>query len=117
MSVCRTASPSASSIHSVASSAKSEGYRSDISSILGPDKEQVLSDRMRRIVTRFRRRAFAVRQRLEKPPSPDDGSLSEEAVEQEDVVVDAVRSNKREENASKQLAVSEDIGLVAKLKA
>ena len=47
----RATSPSASSMASATSN------KSDLSSILGPEREQVLSDKMRHIVTHFRKRS------------------------------------------------------------
>lgn len=73
------------------SSLRSDEVRSDISSILGPDKEHVLSERMHHIVTNFRNRAFTVRQRLEEAPSPEDESVfsEEEDVFASELVVPA----------------------------
>ena len=48
---------------------------SDVSTIFGPEKEQVLSEKMRIIVQGFRTRARKVRKRIEQPPTPT-GSLS-----------------------------------------
>ena len=50
---------------------------SEASTIFGPEKEQVLSEKMRIIVQGFRNRAKKVRQRIEQPPTPS-GSLSGE---------------------------------------
>ena len=48
---------------------------SEASTIFGPEKEQVLSEKMRTIVEGFRSRAKTVKQRIEQPPTPT-GSLS-----------------------------------------
>ena len=48
---------------------------SEASTIFGPEKEQVLSEKMRTIVESFRSRARTVKQRIEQPPTPT-GSLS-----------------------------------------
>ena len=48
---------------------------SEASTIFGPEKEQVLSEKMRTIVESFRSRARTVKQRIEQPPTPTD-SLS-----------------------------------------
>ena len=40
---------------------------------------QILSEKMRNIVGRFRTRATKVRRRLEAPPSPDDVDMSDDA--------------------------------------
>ena len=50
---------------------------SEVSTIFGPEKEQVLSEKMRIIVQGFRNRAKKVRQRIEQPPTPT-ASLSGE---------------------------------------
>lgn len=47
---------------------------SETSTIFGPEKEQVLSEKMRIIVEGFRARARKVRQRIEQPPTPS-GSM------------------------------------------
>ena len=47
----------------------------DSTSIMGAEREQVLGERMRSIVSSFRSRATSVRNRLEKPPSPDENIL------------------------------------------
>ena len=43
---------------------------SEASTIFGPEKEQVLSEKMRTIVESFRSRARTVKQRIEQPPTP-----------------------------------------------
>ena len=48
---------------------------SDVSSIMGPEREQILGEKMRAIVDRFRSRATRVRKRLEEPPSPDEDDI------------------------------------------
>ena len=53
---------------SLASAPASEA-RSDVSSVLAADKEQVLTNKMRHIVTHFRKRAFNVRKQIEEPNS------------------------------------------------
>ena len=43
--------------------------KSDVSSVMAADKEQVLTNRMRHIVKHFRNRAFNVRKQIEEPNS------------------------------------------------
>ena len=80
----RAESPAAiSSIQSLATSSPlrsniSEAKTSDLTSVLGPDKEHDLSEKMHHIVRNFRLRASSVRERLEQPLSTeDDSSVSE----------------------------------------
>ena len=47
----------------------------DSVSIMGAEREQVLGERMRSIVTSFRTRVTSVKNRLEQPPSPDENIL------------------------------------------
>ena len=47
----------------------------DSISIMGAEREQVLGERMRSIVTSFRTRVTSVKNRLEQPPSPDENIL------------------------------------------
>ena len=47
----------------------------DSISIMGAEREQVLGEKMRSIVTSFRTRVTNVKTRLEEPPSPDDNIL------------------------------------------
>ena len=54
----------------VRSSISSRSIISETSSIFGPEREQVLSEKMRIIVDSFRSRAKKVRHRLEQPPTP-----------------------------------------------
>ncbi len=56
------------SIHSDGS--KQSASPSTTSTIFGPEKEQVLSEKMRIIVEAFRSRARKERERLEQPPTP-----------------------------------------------
>ena len=51
---------------------------SEASTIFGPEKEQVLSEKMRIIVESFRSRAKTVRHRLEQPPTPTGDSSEDE---------------------------------------
>lgn len=90
----RTSSP-ISSVNSLVSSLRSEDAMtgSDISSILGPDKEHVLSEKMHHIVSNFRNRAFSVRQRLEEAPSPEDESVLSEEDEQSLPVNKTIKMN------------------------
>jgi hypothetical protein len=50
---------------------------SEASTILGPEKEHALGERMRSIVDAFRTRAQRVKRRLEQPPTPS-ADFSEE---------------------------------------
>ena len=60
---------------SLRSSYSTHSIMSEASTIFGPEKEQVLTERMRIIVDSFQNRARRVKQRLEQPPTPtDDGS-------------------------------------------
>ena len=54
------------------------GSSSSKSSTLAADKEQVLTNRMRHIVTHFRKRAFNVRKKIEEPNSLDASSDDED---------------------------------------
>ena len=47
----------------------------DSVSVVGAEREQVLGERMRSIVSHFRTRATSVRNRLEQPPSPEENIL------------------------------------------
>ena len=47
----------------------------DSISIMGAEREQVLGETMRSIVTSFRTRVTNVKNRLEQPPSPDENIL------------------------------------------
>ena len=47
----------------------------DSISMIGAEREQVLGERMRSIVTSFRSRVTSVKNRLEQPPSPDENIL------------------------------------------
>ena len=47
----------------------------DNRSVLGAEREQIFSERLRSIVDHFRTRACNVKHRLEQPPSPDEISL------------------------------------------
>ena len=51
---------------------------SDVSTIFGPEKEQVLTERMRVIVAAFRNRAKKVKHRLEQPPTPTEVTSDED---------------------------------------
>ena len=51
---------------------------SEVSTIFGPEKEQVLTEKMRVIVAAFRNRAKKVKHRLEQPPTPTDVTSDEE---------------------------------------
>ena len=51
---------------------------SEASTLFGPEKEQVLSEKMRIIVEGFRARARKVRQRIEQPPTPSGSFEGEE---------------------------------------
>ena len=51
------------------------GSEVDSASIMGAEREQVLGERMRSIVTSFRTRVTSVKNRLEQPPSPDENIL------------------------------------------
>ena len=53
---------------------------SEISSIIGPEKEQVLGERMRNIVTQFRSRADKLKRRLQHPPTPDESVVTAVAI-------------------------------------
>ena len=55
-----------------------DGGSSSKSSTLAADKEQVLTNRMRHIVTHFRKRAFNVRKKIEEPNSLDASSDDED---------------------------------------
>lgn len=108
----RTSSPVSQHSLTTVSSVRSEdavtnGGGSDISSILGPDKEHVLSEKMHHIVTNFRNRAFSVRQRLEEAPSPEDESVLSE--EDEEFLAAAQTSKKIRANHQ------QDKGLLEKL--
>ena len=66
------------SFHSMSSCEQKKGYAQseiDSVSIVGAEREQVLGERMRSIVSHFRTRATSVRNRLEQPPSPDENIL------------------------------------------
>ena len=52
-------------------SRRNSEIRSEISSILGPEKELVLTEKMHHIVSNFRNRAVSVRQKLEQAASPE----------------------------------------------
>ena len=54
------------------------GSSSSKSSTLAADKEQALTNRMRHIVTHFRKRAFNVRKKIEEPNSLDASSDDED---------------------------------------
>ena len=75
LSVTPTSLRSRASVLSVRSSVSSRSMISEASTIFGPEKEQVLSEKMRTIVESFRSRARTVKQRIEQPPTPTD-SLS-----------------------------------------
>lgn len=66
---------------SLRSSYSTQSIMSEASTIFGPEKEQVLTERMRLIVDSFQSRARRVKQRLEQPPTPtDDGSENEDVL-------------------------------------
>ena len=70
--ITRTAvSSTCSPYHSSVSQTSTTELRSEISSILGPEKELVLTEKMHNIVSNFRHRAFSVRQKLEESASPE----------------------------------------------
>ena len=70
--ITRTAvSSTCSPYHSSVSQTSTTELRSEISSILGPEKELVLTEKMHNIVSNFRNRAFSVRQKLEESASPE----------------------------------------------
>ena len=68
-SVLSCASSDKSRAASSLASAPASEARSDVSSVLAADKEQVLTNKMRHIVTHFRKRAFNVRKQIEEPNS------------------------------------------------
>ena len=71
------------SFHSTSSYEQKKGdaqSEMDSVSILGAEREQVLGERMRSIVSHFRTRATSVRHRLEQPPSPDENILRFERI-------------------------------------
>ena len=51
------------------------GSEVDSVSIMGAEREQVLGEKMRSIVSSFRTRVTSVKHRLEQPPSPDENIL------------------------------------------
>ena len=53
----------------------------DSVSIMNAEREQVLGERMRSIVSSFRTRVTSVKNRLEQPPSPDDNILRFQLIE------------------------------------
>ena len=53
---------------------------SEASTIFGPEKEQVLTEKMRIIVDAFRSRAQKVKERLEQPPTPTEDMSDHETV-------------------------------------
>ena len=63
---------------SIRSSISSRSIMSEASTIFGPEKEQVLSEKMRIIVESFRSRAKKVRHRLEQPPTPTEDISGDE---------------------------------------
>ena len=63
---------------SIRSSISSRSMISETSTIFGPEKEQVLSEKMRIIVESFRSRAKKVRHRLEQPPTPTEDISGDE---------------------------------------
>ena len=46
--------------------------------MIGPEKEQVLGEKIREIVTQFRSRATNVKMRLEHPPTPESAASDED---------------------------------------
>ena len=74
---------------SVRSSISSRSMLSETSTIFGPEREQVLSEKMRIIVDSFRSRAKKVRHRLEQPPTPtEDISGDEDATIRPKLILD-----------------------------
>ena len=57
------------------------GSEMDSVSIMNAEREQVLGERMRSIVSSFRTRVTSVKNRLEQPPSPDDNILRFQLIE------------------------------------
>lgn len=53
---------------------------SEASTIFGPEKEQVLTEKMRIIVDAFRNRAAKVKDRLEQPPTPTEDMSDEDTI-------------------------------------
>eukprot|EP00095_Tigriopus_kingsejongensis_P000955 snap_masked-scaffold83_size396513-processed-gene-0.1 protein:Tk00955 transcript:snap_masked-scaffold83_size396513-processed-gene-0.1-mRNA-1 annotation:"cyclic nucleotide-gated cation channel beta-1" len=66
------------SVSSGPSVASNHSWRSDVSSMLAPDREQALGEKIRGIVFKFRHRATLVKRRLEFPPTPDHSSEDED---------------------------------------
>ncbi|XP_059083326.1 uncharacterized protein LOC131880663 [Tigriopus californicus] len=99
------------SVCSDTSQVSNHSMRSDLSSILAPDREQALGEKIRGIVSKFRRRATLVKKRLEFPPTPDHSSEDDEDPGHHDnQIVHDTSSNPNliEKKPKKELDVSKD---------
>ena len=90
--------------------------RSEISSILGPEKELVLTEKMHNIVSNFRNRAFSVRQKLEQSASPEmiedieDTDDTDEDDKDDETIVNQISEGEKNEETQ-----SDSKGLIEKL--
>ena len=92
----------------------SSDIRSEISSILGPEKELVLTEKMHHIVSNFRNRAMSVRQKLEQAASPEIEDELEDDFDDEITMKDTIeqRDSRQPENIE---TPGDNKGLIEKL--
>ena len=93
----------------------STDLRSEISSILGPEKELVLTEKMHHIVSNFRNRATSVRQKLEQTVSLEIEDTEDDTDDEDYHGFTAGGAEKSVVEDDNQEAQSDSKGLIEKL--